>query len=103
MNFASIVSNSWSNITSGGAPDVVAAAEQYAADQLGVQPTDISDTAAQIKEVVAAPPVSGGVMTSVTSVAKKIATVANVKTYGVFIGIGAALLILYAMTKKGHK
>ncbi len=94
-NLSSEVSSAWNNVTSTGAPAVIAGVEQYGASILTQQATQSTAQAqAALAQVASQPGSSSGIMQSIESSFKNIVTTQGLKTYGPYIIIGL-IAVLY--------
>ena len=89
------VSTTWDNVTSAGAPAIIAGAENYAAQQLtqaATQSTQASQAA--VNQIIATGGPSSGLMASIQGTLSGIAQGTFFKSYGLYIVIGGIALLV---------
>lgn len=86
------VSNAWNDISTTGAPAVIAALEQYGSDQLeSLAKQSKAQAQAAVNQTVSSGQPSSGLMASINSVFGGVATNTFFHQYGAMLLIGAAV------------
>lgn len=89
------VSDTFHDVTSTGAPAVIAGIENYAADQLkGMAQKNQNASQAAVQQVLAQPGPSSGIMASINNVMSEVAQGAFFKQYGGWIILGMVATVI---------